>query len=274
MILDEALLRKLHSGQLIVYNPDIEEGIKLLESNKLKHLRDYLSDRKYRVKQLNSNNSYRVVGHWISLGLIEANQEAGHSWCRYSISDLIWLEAIITMRKFGLSLEQIKILKRHLFYSPEDNNKRTQLFNYYLLLAIKQLPIGIIVLEDGCGAMVTEDQLKLSKTKYLFDSPYLYISINRILTKIFPTLTINLLYEVSNLTAEEMRLISLVRQNKFKEIRVTFRDGKPVIFKGISDLDVEIKMFNILKMAKYQEIRLVVDDGRTIKIERTLKEKL
>ncbi len=88
----------------------------------------YIGDRRYeKVKELanallqrhfigtDTGVSYRVINHWENVGLIDNFREEGQRWRRFSFVEFIWVRMIDEMRRFGLPVESIKVVKQSLF---------------------------------------------------------------------------------------------------------------------------------------------------------------
>lgn len=63
--------------------------------------------------------AYRSINHWEKFGLIDDGREEAQRWRRFSFVEFIWIRMIDEMRKMGLPMETIKIVKGHLF-QPAD----------------------------------------------------------------------------------------------------------------------------------------------------------
>jgi DNA-binding transcriptional MerR regulator len=88
----------------------------------------YIGDRRYeRVKELadglqqrlfigtDTGPSYRVLNHWENVGLIDNSREEGQRWRRFTFVEFVWVRMIDEMRKVGLPVEIIKLVKVSLF---------------------------------------------------------------------------------------------------------------------------------------------------------------
>ncbi len=62
---------------------------------------------------------YRSINHWETAGLIDDDRGVGQRWRRFSFVEFIWIRMIDEMRKVGLPMEAIKVVKDSLF-QPAD----------------------------------------------------------------------------------------------------------------------------------------------------------
>lgn len=58
---------------------------------------------------------YRSINHWENSGLIDNDRGEARSWRRFSFVEFIWIRMVDEMRKAGLPMEAIKVVKGHLF---------------------------------------------------------------------------------------------------------------------------------------------------------------
>ena len=58
-----------------------------------------------------TNVPYRVINHWDQHGLLPAGFKKEGGWRLFSLVEMAWLQIILQMRKFGMSLDQIKKAK-------------------------------------------------------------------------------------------------------------------------------------------------------------------
>ncbi len=59
--------------------------------------------------------AYRVINHWENVGLLDDGREDGQRWRRFTFVEFVWVRMIDEMRKVGLPVEIIKLVKASLF---------------------------------------------------------------------------------------------------------------------------------------------------------------
>ena len=73
-------------------------------------------------EQLNEQNhkidderlSSRLLNHWYKTGIIDDDRPNSKGWKKFSISELVWVQVVFKLRKFGLDLNRIKLVKNHI----------------------------------------------------------------------------------------------------------------------------------------------------------------
>lgn len=244
-----------------------------------KPFRKFLRNKKYTSADLNI--PYRVISHWSLNNLFIVDYEDENNelkWKRFSFTDIIWIEIIKELRKYGLSLEKILYLKKFIIDQPV---KEPHYFEYQVFLTMARTPVSLLVYEDGYGIFISIEEdfsnqyIKGYLNHHLKKSSFIVIDINRLVTKLFPLK--NSLPEFTslvNLNNDEVELINFIRFNTFDEVVVKLQSGKLKRFEGKKKEPLEADLLDIMKQEKYQKIEVVRAGGNTIKIERTVQKKL
>jgi len=56
--------------------------------------------------------SSRVLNHWYQEGIITDDRPNNKGWKKFSFSEIVWMQIVIKLRKFGLDLKRIKAVKK------------------------------------------------------------------------------------------------------------------------------------------------------------------
>jgi DNA-binding transcriptional MerR regulator len=129
--------------------------------------------------------SSRVLNHWYEKGIIIDDRPENKGWKKFSFSDAAWVTIVIKLRRFGLSLDQIKLVKEQLdYYNKLDKVSKCSLLDFYLVVAMtSKIPIKLVVFESGQAELVRQIDLDLANTIDSIPEDFISIDINKIVSK-------------------------------------------------------------------------------------------
>lgn len=132
---------------------------------KFAKLRSILNKREFRFG--GENVSYRVLSHWDASGVLPEGVERTEGWRRFSLVELVWLEAVKRLRDFGVSLERIAEARTQIM-DWDAKKKGYALFELYVAFAwASDNDPYIAVLPDGTAYVATMEEV--NATQRLFD---------------------------------------------------------------------------------------------------------
>jgi|GEM_PF-6066217 len=103
--------------------------------------------------------AYRVINHWDQLGLLPAGFKNDGGWRLFNLVEMAWLRIILQMRKFGMSLEQIKKAKDGIV-AWNEKSKSYLYLEYYLAAAIcSDMNVYAVIAQDGRSGLATDDEV-------------------------------------------------------------------------------------------------------------------
>jgi len=201
----------------------------------------------------------RWIKHWISKELLFEDMETKENkWNKFSFVELIWLKAILKMRKFGLALEDISIIKNGITYKSTTNSNNIKGFLDILAHAILRLKTDLVYskTQDNDGQLTI---LGMSDNKEPFQS-YLSISINGLIRDFILDFNgetndgkhlINIL-RYNLMTQPEVELLDLIRRGGVKEFQIYYQnDGKTIKNNSLKNY-VDLILQSNYKMIKYR----------------------
>ncbi|MBC5992712.1 MerR family transcriptional regulator [Pontibacter cellulosilyticus] len=265
---------KVKSGSIslpVLKVGDVEAAGKAkLTANRISIFDLYIHEKTHR---LNSDEiSYRVLNNWEEQGLVNSKRDVEGGWRYYSLVDLIWLHLVLAMRKFGLPLKDILKVKKSIEkVSPKVREDLSSLDNAILNVIEQRKPIYLIVLEDGTGHLLSEEQ-------YLAD----YLSFNclkiGVSNMIRKLISLHDLENISKLqeelSDEEAELLQVIRENNYEKVTIQYKSGKISTVEGLERLDANVKLMEALKNHPYTEIKAINKSGKTVAVLRTVKHKI
>lgn len=144
-----------------------------------------LNEQKYKIddKRLSS----RLLNHWYKTGIIYDDRIDGKGWKKFSISELVWIQIVFKMRKFGLDLNRIKLAKNHIdIYNKLDESSNCLLLDFYIVVAThSSIPIKLIVFESGQAEIVRQIDLDIANQMGMVPEDFIMIDLNKLLNNLF-----------------------------------------------------------------------------------------
>ena len=129
--------------------------------------------------------SSRVLNHWYEKGIIIDDRPENKGWKKFSFSDAVWVTIVIKLRKFGLNLEQIKLVKEQLdYYNKLDKVSKCSLLDFYIVVAMtSKIPVKLVVFESGQAELVRQIDLDIANTIDSIPEDFISIDINKLVGK-------------------------------------------------------------------------------------------
>lgn len=211
-------------------------------------------------------------------------------WRWYSLIECVWIKVVVKLMKFGIPDAVILDLKNQVFQeedsseekestlSPEENkvNKlRASHFGKYLMYTTKyHLDFSILVSESG-DFSILDSNSKYAKEIYKSFSTKTYVSINvSSLMKSFISsdeASLDANFYISILHPKERDVIRLIKQNAFKQVTLSLKDGSIAHYHITKDREAnELTIKNIARMMRkedYQRIKCASEDDSVVTFE-------
>lgn len=238
-----------------------------------KQLFTYMREKRYSTKEIKSSSSYRVISYWCSKGLIE--KDKSNDWLKLNIVDIVWVRIITKLRNFGLNIQAIDKIRKHIFYFSSENNKPVYLLDIYILFAFEKKPVGILINEKFEAVLCFDSQLQDIKKFEQLLSSHIFISLNEIVMSLFTKKNLKPIYNINSihLNSEEKELLSHLRSGAYEEVKVRLKNGQIVLFEGKKKQDIKTKIIDLIKQSDFQDIEIKLADGKIIKVTQTEKKK-
>jgi DNA-binding transcriptional MerR regulator len=222
----------------------------------------------------NSEVSYRVINFWEEQNLINSNRPQGKGWRMYSVIDAVWVSIIINLRKFGLSVSQIKEVKKYLEYLNKTIKSDFPILELYIAKTFLKVPVYLLVFNDGEALCVTNTEYNESLELRTIDD-HLTISLNAILQDMYPKKDFKPIFERNyNLTKNEENLLYIIRCEDWDTIEINGKDGHIERIDKTVKYDPSTKIIEILNKAEYQDIEIKKTNGKVVSIKAEIKTKM
>tara|TARA_B110000259_G_C13964190_1_gene381933 strand:- start:17 stop:832 length:816 start_codon:yes stop_codon:yes gene_type:complete len=148
-------------------------------------IKEQLNEQKYKIddKRLSS----RLLNHWYKTGIIDDDRPNSKGWKKFSISELVWIQIVFKLRKFGFDLNRIKLVKNHIdVYNKFDKSSKCLLLDLNIVVAIySSVPIKLIVFESGQANIVRQVDIDISNQTQMIPEDFIMIDLNKMLDNFF-----------------------------------------------------------------------------------------
>jgi hypothetical protein len=191
-----------------------------LLADKQKTALEQIREKRYKPSELKM--SRRVYSHWKGLGLLDCRD--GSDSPKISFLELFWSQIVIELRQFGVSLENIKVVKDRLF-----GNSKSILLEGYLVRSFmqKDKDFFLLVATDGRAEVGTRDEVDISEMLGFLELNYIKINFNVIKNRFLKqkaSLATQSDYNAF-LNDKEISLLSVIREGDYNEIVLNFNSG-------------------------------------------------
>ncbi len=235
------------------------------DSNRLDRFRLAINEKKNTVSE--SGATYRLINHWADTGLIDdSHRDSKKGWRRLSFLDLVWIQVLIELRKYGVPLDLLRIARRAIFEVPERPAIVRPDFEYAVANCLSENPNRFLVVffSDGFAEVTDEATLELSIESTLFTpDSYLAVDLNHCCKNVSPKTPLPQFRVKLALSDEETSVIESVRSGQYDVVEVHSADGKVDRIKCRSRTNKTANQLDDLaKRMKYGEFTVKVQDGK------------
>jgi hypothetical protein len=150
-----------------------------------KSIKEKLNTQNYKVDD--DRFSSRVLNHWYKSGIIDDDRPNGKGWKKFSVSELVWVQIVFKLRKFGLDLNRIKLAKNYIdIYNKLDESSNCLLLDFYTVVAThSSIPIKLIVFESGQAEIVRQIDIDIANQMGMIPEDFIMIDLNKLLNNLF-----------------------------------------------------------------------------------------
>lgn len=166
---------------------------------------------------------YRVANHWEDKNILPDGFKSDGGWRKFTIVEIAWLQAVLRMREYGLSLQKVARVKK-VVMEWHAKDKTYPLFEYFFVKAcVSKTDPYIAILNDGRATVASSAQIELHKL-LCGTTDLLLISLKSIAREMkLPFGKAEHLFSLAN---GEEEILQGVRLGKNKEIKARVKDGE------------------------------------------------
>jgi len=240
---------------------------------------EFFSKDRFRISK--TNVSYKQANDLEKAGLLPSSRldtnESG--WRLFNFKDVIYLDVLLTLKKFGMTYKQLEPLK-DLFY----NNDR---INDLLLACGYGIEITLTIYDSGRGFAYDPEELLSKENDALFAlflgdiTTHLRLSLNDYFNKALKTdgklgvaihrsislMAWRVLATDSELTDAERRILMTLRDTDVQEVSVRKKNGKPMVIYAQNETSNSMTIdeaFGKIRELAYADVELKVRDGKIV----------
>jgi len=230
----------------------IPEGIIQFSGNPILN---YCFDKKV---GLQNKTSPRVLVNWTKHGIVEVSDKDKGKIKRFGKLESIWLNILVELREFGMSIESIQRTRKILFsYVVNDFS----LFKFQILHSILKTPQMLLVFKDGDARIIsTENYIKLlEKNRFL---PHLSLNLEDFIKPEYPNHSFDKTFNLSHPfeSIEKVKLLFFLRTGDFSHLKVKISDGDVRYIENVKMLLSNEDVIKALNIWNFKEILVSIDD--------------
>jgi len=226
--------------------------------------------------------SYRVINHWESIGLLNDPREDGcKGWRKFTIIDYSWIAVIKKLRSWGLPLDKIKNVKNSIFAKVYKENDCVSWLEYAFLrttVFTQKNNTYLIIYSDGESYITNQSEIGLNNHLHNIPSDYLIINLNGLWAETFPKKKITNHFENFVLLSDaEMGILHPLRTEENSSIKIEqSEDGeiKSIQKNKRHKIEKVEDIANMLSSVDYGNITIKKQDGKIVLAETNKKEKV
>lgn len=233
--------------------------------------------------------SYRQTNDLDTNNLLDNDRKNKSGWRKFSFKELVYIQIIAELKKFGIKREQLHELWEAFFQEPGEKNKkapelRTRFIGEIVIgCALGRIEMTLIV--NHQGNIIFSDPI--NSLLFLNTEPQILISTNKIVNELLTKMGKNpipIKYDLQSLVVEnsfrnkkESELLKIIRNKNYSAIRVNKKNGDIAVVyaeKTTNQNDITSEELEKLFAEKdFMNISIVQRNGKIVsyKVEETIK---
>ncbi len=219
----------------------------------------------YTKTGVTSSISARALNRWIEQGVVIINDADKGKIRRFNRLENIWIKIAIELRNFGVSLSNLKYIRKQLFdYRVGDFN----MFKFKILKNILYAPEYLVVNEEKeIGFYSYKNYSEKVLKGFLFS--HLNIRFIDYICEEFPDNNLNTNFGIKNFDddVDKLSLLFYLKTNDFQEMRITLSDGDTRLLTNSSELKNNKSLLENIQNWNFKNIQIKVDDESVYRIE-------
>lgn len=246
------------------YNNLPKARINLLKNEILNHI---LCGTKYSKSE---DIPARVLNNWLKEGIITIDEADKGKVKRFTKLQCVWLNIVEEARKFGMSLDDLKVIYTEIMYSkiPDFNFLKMGIIN--TILSEQQ----ILKLEiEGISAIRSLSVQKRFDELVRFKSPCLIIFLETLITKEFPKLNLDLKIDIEGLDEdkEKMLLLFLLKTGSYISMKIYLNKTDVRYIEKSEGITDNFELYEAISKWRFDRIEILLEDGTEAAISKKTK---
>ena len=219
-------------------------------------IKEQLNKQEYKIDD--DRLSSRLLNHWNKTGIIDDNRPNGKGWKKFSVSELVWVQIVFKLRKFGLDLNRIKLTKNYMdIYNRLDDSSNCLLLDFFISIAMhSSIPIKLIVFESGQADIVRQVDVDIANQMGMIPEDFIMIDLNKMLNNLFTKKDIRADYFQMDAKSPLIKQIeSSIAKDNFQSVTIRVNDKDYIIDETylVKNKDKAIAIMNVLNFGELIE---------------------
>tara|TARA_X000000950_G_C13889314_1_gene650184 strand:+ start:1164 stop:1967 length:804 start_codon:yes stop_codon:yes gene_type:complete len=207
---------------------------------------------------LKAEPSPRVLVNWVEKGLVKIDKKDKGKIKRFDKLESTWLNILVELRGFGLSLESLERMRNILFnYIFNDFS----LFKFQFLNTIVRKPQTLIIYKDGDTSIIPTE-VYLSQYKKRRFLTHISLNLDEYIKPEYTNFSLeqdfNIKEPLENI--EKMKLLYFLRTGDYLFMKVKLEDGDIRYFEDSKMLLKNDDVLNSFSKWNFKEILISIDD--------------
>jgi len=220
----------------------------------------------------------RTLNHWRKIGHLEDHREHIISGKPnfFSPLELVWISIISDLREMKIEHSKIKGVKSGLFALVKaENGKEYTALEYYMAQVFEFNVTLYIILSDTNELSILNDMVYIDKIKSGEIENHTAISLNKQIKD-----TLNEVYiipefsDFSDLTVEEIQVLTIIRNKTYKYINITKNNGEITRLEGVEEIKGSPRIEDLIKQRNYQNLEIKQHNGQIVCVYRKIRQKI
>lgn len=210
--------------------------------------------------------SSRVLNHWNDVGILEDNRPDGKGWRKLSFTESVWIDIVTKLRKFGLDLKKIKLVKDCLdLHNGEDEVSVCPMLDFFILYSkASKHPVSLIVFASGIAFIALQKDIDFAKAVGTIDDDYISIDLSQLVRKRFLNVNLNVDYVNYSFTPIEKEVRKALYIDEVNSLSIKINGDSEFIIKKEHIHSSKEKIQSLLnEIGAYFEESKVVEGKKT-----------
>lgn len=207
--------------------------------------------------------SARVLNHWIKDGLIDVDVDKKNKIKYFNLVEKVWLNIIIGMREFGMSLENIHRVKKVLLSEVTEN---FSLLKFQIINCILLNEQTLVTQKDGhTGIYANEIYFKqLKKNGFL---PHLSLPLIQYIKKEYPNNNFDrdIIIPSAFENIDKMLVLFFLKTGAFENIKVEVSKGD-IRYVESTEQVLSLEMFKEIQNWTFERLTISITDKEEVSI--------
>lgn len=213
---------------------------------------------------LKDEPSPRVLVNWVEKELVVIAPEDQRKNKRFDKLESTWLNILVELRGFGLSLQSLKRTRKILFeYKFNDFS----LLKFHFINTILGEPQTLVVFKDGDARIInTDTYLQMHQKNRL--QPHLSLNLEDYIKPEYPNHALEQEFNITDPfeSAEKMKLLYFLKTGDYQYMKIKFSDDDVRYIENVNMLLNNSELLEALHKWSFDEILISIDDETETKI--------